>query len=107
MEACKNILQQGGIEKILKKENLEEELRNSAKGIGDTTIQIFLRELGLPHKLSGYAVIAAKNHKLWNGKLKGVKGVDRIELEIALLKLGRDYCRKNKCKECPYPCAKS
>jgi len=107
LEACRNILQQGGIENILKKENLEVELKNLAKGIGDTTVQIFLRELGLPHKPSKYTIIAAKNHKLWNRKLKDIKGIDSIELEIALMKLGRDYCRKNKCKECPYPCAKS
>jgi len=104
IEACTNILKQKGIENILKKENLEESLKNLAKGIGDTTIQIFLRELYLPHKPSKYAVMAAKKHKLWNGKIKEIEGIDKVELEIALMKLGRDYCRKNKCKECPFPC---
>jgi len=29
---------------------------------------------------------------------------NEVNLEIALMKLGRDYCRKNKCDECPFPC---
>jgi len=104
MEACKNIIKKGGMKKILERKDLRKELK-LAKGIGDVTIDIFLREMGMPHKISKYALMAAKNHGLLDGnEIKKIKGIDAIELEIALMKLGRDYCRKNKCRECPMPC---
>lgn len=104
LEACRNIIKKGGIKKILKEKDLRKELK-LAKGIGDVTIDIFLREMGMPHKISKYALMAAKNHGLLDkNKIKKIKGIDAIELEIALMKLGRDYCRKNKCQECPMPC---
>lgn len=107
IEVCNAIIEKGGMDKILKKEDLRTELK-LAKGIGDVTIDIFLRELNLPHNISKYAIIAAKNHELLVGdKIKRIKGIDEIELEIALMKLGRDYCRKNKCNECPFPCRKA
>ena len=104
LEACRNIIKKGGMEKILKEKDLRKELK-LAKGIGDVTIDIFLREMGMPHKISKYALMAAKNHGLLDeNKIKKIEGIDAIELEIALMKLGRDYCRKNKCQECPMPC---
>ena len=104
LEACRNIIKKGGIKKILREKDLRKELK-LAKGIGDVTIDIFLREMGMPHKISKYALMAAKNHGLLDkNKIKKIKGIDAIELEIALMKLGRDYCRKNKCQECPMPC---
>jgi len=104
IEACKNIIEKGGIEKL----TIEgRHALKIAKGIGDVTIDIFLRELGMPHHPSKYAIMAAKNHGLMEGnKIKKFEEIDEINLEIALMKLGRDYCRKNKCKECPFPCRK-
>ncbi|MEA2054827.1 MAG: hypothetical protein U9O96_06985 [Candidatus Thermoplasmatota archaeon] len=58
----------------------------------------------MEHEPSKYAVLAAKKHGLWKEKIIEVKGIDAAELEIALMKLGRDFCRKNKCNECPFPC---
>ncbi len=104
MEVCKNLLKGRKIEDILKNEDPKERLKNLAKGIGDTTVNIFLRELGMPHEPSKYAIIAAKKHNLWNKKFKKIEEIDEINLEISLMKLGRDYCKKGKCKECPFPC---
>jgi len=104
LKACRNIIKEGGIENIMKKGR---KALKVAKGIGDVTIDIFLRELYLPHNPSPYAILAAKNHGLLEGdKIKKLPRVDEVKLEIALTKLGRDYCRKNKCNECPFPCKK-
>ncbi len=108
IEACQNIIKGGGIEKIKEKKEIKKELKNLAKGIGETTVNIFLRETGwAEHEPSKYAIISAKKHGLWdekNKRIKRIKGIDEVELEIALMKLGRDYCRKKKCNECPFPC---
>jgi len=102
LEACKNIIEKGGIEKIMKEGR---EALKVAKGIGDVTIDIFLRELNLPHNPSPYAILAAKNHGLLEGnRIKKMQGIDEVKLEIALMKLGRDYCKKKKCRQCPFPC---
>ncbi len=106
LEACQNIIEEGGLEEIKKSKEIKNKLKNLAKGIGDTTINIFLREIKwAPHEPSKYAILAAKNHKLLEkGKIKKIEGVDETELEIALMRLGRDFCRKNKCDDCPFPC---
>ena len=108
IEACKNILAKRGLEKIRKDSRNDKELKDNlklAKGVGDVTINIFLREIGwAQHELSKYAIIAAKKHHLFNGKLKKIDGIDEIEMEIAFMKLGRDFCSKGKCKKCPFPC---
>ncbi|MEM1513320.1 MAG: hypothetical protein QXW78_01540 [Candidatus Thermoplasmatota archaeon] len=105
IEACKNILKLGGIEKIKESSKLKDELKNLAKGIGDVTINIFLRELPwTEHSISEYAIISAKKHHLFNKKLKKIEGIDEVEMEIAFMKLGRDFCRKRKCDKCPFPC---
>ena len=104
IEACQNIIRQGGIDALIEKG------RNAlkvARGIGDVTIDIFLRELDLPHSISKYALLAAKNHGMVEGnKIKRIKGLDDVMVEIAFMKLGRDYCRKNRCKDCPFKCEK-
>jgi len=104
IEACKKIVEAGGIEKIMEKGR---DSLKIAKGIGDTTIDIFLRELNMPHNPSKYAIIAARNHGfVEGGKLKKIKGIDEVKMEIAFMRLGRDYCRKGKCMDCPFPCEK-
>jgi len=103
--------------------DLEEKLKGLAKGIGSGTLQIFLREAyevlpkaePLP---SRYEVLAARKLGITGlkgetrGELKRILGQiaeawrrSRVEIglpgfRVALLRLGRDYCRKNRCKNC-------
>ncbi len=101
LEVSKNLTKEG-LEEIYKKaedeKDLEKRLKNLGKGIGDATISIFLREMDswekARHKINKYAKMAAKNLSLKEMALDA-------ETEIALMKLGRDYCRKEKCIECP------
>ena len=105
--------------------NLEERLKNLGKGIGEVTVNIFLRELRgiwtkakpLPQDL----VITAANNlgftrstgatleeranvledleEVWRSD----KVLERsfIDFEAGLLRLGKDFCRKAKCQKCP------
>jgi endonuclease III len=94
--------------------DLETRIMKLGKGIGEITTNIFLRELrGIWEKanpkLSRFTIIAARNLKLMKDesfselveKLRknGIKA-DVRDFEAALLKLGKDFCRKNKCKVC-------
>jgi endonuclease III len=98
---------------------LEKRLK-SLKGIGDVTANIFLRELRevwekaepLPQEP---AIVAARNLGLIKfkdpaktlGELKEVWRANRapgrtfVSFEVALLRLGRLYCKKLRCKKCP------
>ncbi len=89
-------------------DELVKELKSLAKGIGDTTVGIFLREMvGIWDKARPYpnalAKTAAKNigiediEKFWRENLKNV---DYAKFESTLVEIGR-LCRKNKCKDCP------
>jgi endonuclease III len=99
--------------------DLEKRLK-SLKGIGDVTANIFLRELRevwekaepLPQEP---VIVAARNLGLIKfkdpaktlGELKEVWRANRppgrtfVSFEVALLRLGRLYCKKLRCKECP------
>lgn len=103
--------------------DVERHLKELGKGIGEVTIEIFLRELrGIWPKadppLSPLAVLAANHLWLWephNGgadfshsdALKRCWGDNRIkgkqvsDFESALVRLGRDYCHKERCETCP------
>lgn len=96
--------------------DLESRLKALGKGIGEVTVQIFLRELrGLWPKarpeLSHLAVLAAKDLRLlgpvaarrrgpqvetlitlWNERTR--KNKTFSDFEAALVRLGRDYCRR-------------
>lgn len=94
--------------------DLELRLKALGKGVGDTTVAIFLRELrgrwdlanpdmhhfaataaerfGLPPTLTGL-------REMWGER--GVEGYDFVDLEDALTRLGRDYCTKGRCDRCP------
>jgi len=95
-----------------------EDMLKEFKRVGPTTVNIFLRELRdiwkaepLPSK---FTVIAANNLELIKTKdpdkalnqLKKVWRKNKIKnktfsnFETALLRLGKDYCNKNKCKIC-------
>jgi len=101
--------------------DLEKRLKNSGKGIGDVTVNIFLRELrGTWRKAdplpSDLVILSARNLKLLSPKKKSkkeilnelksvyqrnkVKGKDFIDFEASLLRLGKDFCRKEKCETC-------
>jgi endonuclease III len=98
--------------------DLANKLRGLGKGIGDVTVSIFLRELrGIWEKADPQptflVVLAAKKlgivreetvnvaEHLMDFWLKNsVTGKSFVNFETALLRLGKDYCRKKKCAVC-------
>jgi len=100
--------------------DLEKRLKDLGKGIGDVTVSIFLRELrdvwekANPNPTS-LVVLAAKKlgivrkeatenvlkqlESFWSKNKVAEKSF--INLETALLRLGKDFCRKGKCAVCP------
>jgi endonuclease III len=90
------------------------------RGVGDVTVNIFLRELRgvwkkadpLPGK---HVILAARNlgliksarpaealdelRRVWSAK--AVPRKTFVNFEVALSRLGRLYCNKSKCEECP------
>jgi endonuclease III-like uncharacterized protein len=99
-------------------EDLESILKGLGKGIGDVTVNIFLRELRLiwtkaRPEPSDLVKLSARNlrlikqredalktlEKVW-AKHK-IRGKDFCDFEAALVRLGKDYCKKLKCKGCP------
>lgn len=99
-------------------EDLKAKIKNLGKGIGDVTINIFLRELRDIWKVdplpSKFTIQAARNLGLIKSKdpekaleeLKTIwkknkiKNKTFVNFETALLRLGKNFCRKNKCKIC-------
>mgnify|MGYP001122715041 CR=1 FL=1 len=102
-------------------QDVEKKLMNLGKGIGQVTVAIFLRELrGVWGKADPLPTIltieAAKNlgftkensgeevlqdlKPIWN-KFK-MKGKDFTHFETALLRLGKNWCRKKKCQQCSF-----
>ena len=100
--------------------DLEKRLKDLGKGIGDVTVSIFLRELRdiwekADPDLTTLVVLSAKKlgivkkeaaenplkqlKKFWF-KNK-VEGKSFINFETALLRIGKDFCRKRKCIACP------
>jgi hypothetical protein len=102
-------------------QDLKNRLKNLGKGIGEVTINIFLRELrdiwdkAKPEPTS-LVLLAAKNLGIIkNGKRQTalqqlrdfwveneVEGKFFINFETALLRLGKDFCRKHKCAYCTF-----
>ena len=100
--------------------DLEQKLMDLGRGIGPVTVNIFLRELRdvwkkadpLPQDL---AVMAARNLGLVQAderrkilsELRAVwerhapPGWTFADFESALVRLGKDYCRREKCTTCP------
>ena len=86
-------------------EDLEAKLQEF-KGIGPTTVNIFLRELrtvwpNADPEPSSLVKVAAKvlgiDLKDFNRRSKNF-----VKLECALLRLGKYYCRKNRCDDCEF-----
>lgn len=99
---------------------LENRLKSLGKGIGDVTVSIFLRELrGIWRKAAprptGLVVTAAKNLGVIRDEAaenaleqledfwaeNKVAGKSFVNFETALLRMGKDFCRKRKCASCP------
>ncbi len=100
--------------------DLENRLKNLGKGIGDVTVNIFIRELrdiwerAKPNP-TNLVIFAAKNlgiirEETAENALKQLDGFwvknkigtkSFINFETALLRLGKDFCRKEKCTVCP------
>lgn len=97
---------------------LEELLKDLGKGIGDVTVNIFLRELRLvwtkaKPEPSELVTLAAKHLGIKKSKqplldtlehiwsINKIKGYDFCDFEAALVRLGKDYCKKLKCTICP------
>ena len=89
-------------------EDLVNRLKSLGKGIGDTTVGIFMREMiGIWDKARPYptplARLAASNlgigniEEFWREKLRGI---DYAKFESMLVEIGK-LCRRNKCFKCP------
>ena len=103
--------------------DLEVRLKGLGKGIGDVTVQIFLRELrdiwpNAQPRLSPLAMLAAEHLGLLGAqapptdaaqlqklracwKESGVRHTTFSDFESALVRLGRDYCRRQRWQSCP------
>ena len=98
--------------------DLENLLKGLGKGIGDVTVNIFLRELRTvwqkaKPELSPMVKGAAKHLRLMKPGEDALKvleeawseqkvfGKDFCDFEAALLRLGKDYCGKSRCSDCP------
>ena len=126
LEVMRNLVEKHGgkltniHEKAHSHSDLEEKLKSLGKGVGDVTVSIFLRELRslwrkAQPKPTSLVVLAAKNlniiseksskgflqqlEEFWNEN--AVSNKSFINFETALLRLGKDYCRKGKCAVCP------
>ena len=105
-------------QKARDEEELENLLKGLGKGIGDVTVNIFLRELRNVWSkarpgLSVYVELAAERlgfikqgeeplktlEKVWS--LNKIPGKDFCDFEAALLRLGKDFCKRQKCSSCP------
>lgn len=99
--------------------DLEKRLENLGKGVGNVTVSIFLRELrGIWKKANSkptsLVILAAKNlgivkeespekalkelEEFW--RKNKVTGKTFANFETALLRLGKNFCRKKKCSQC-------
>jgi endonuclease III len=106
-------------ERALNCEDLERRIKSLGKGTGDVTVRIFLRELReiwnkANPKPTELEILAARNlgitrsgdpaqalvdlKKFWIENR--VKNHDFVDFEVALLRLGKDFCRKKRCVSC-------
>lgn len=106
-------------ERASNSDDLEKRLKSLGKGIGNATVSIFLRELRgvwkkADPKPTPLVILAARNlgitkakdpskalaelKEFWR-KNRFPKG-DFVGFETALLRLGKNFCRKGKCGRC-------
>ena len=82
--------------------DLERRIRELGRGIGDTTLSIFLRDMRetwdkadpRPSKYVKLSMDRLKTNDL--KRFSRTKGIDIVRLETALMRLGRDFVRKGK-----------
>ncbi|MEM2338287.1 MAG: hypothetical protein QXP06_06800 [Candidatus Bathyarchaeia archaeon] len=126
LEVMRNLIERYGgkltvlHEKAGNPKELEMALKSLGKGIGDVTVSIFLRELrnvwskAKPDPTSP-VVLAAKNlgvvdekssksvlqqlEEFWSENAAPDNSF--VNFETALLRLGKNYCRRAKCSACP------
>lgn len=115
LEVCGNLQRRyGGDLNLLHQQSrdprdLENRLKELGKGIGEVTVNIFLRELrGIWEKanppLQGFALEAALNLGLVSSSQKALgqlAAYGNRQLEPALLRLGKNFCHKGRCNQCP------
>jgi len=86
--------------------DLEEKLKSLGKGIGDVTTAIFLRDMRhcwnkAEPKATSLVLEAMKNLGIKDLRdFANKNSIDLVYLETALLRLGKNFCRKRKCAEC-------
>ena len=125
LEVMQNLMEKYGgslsllYEKASDEQDLEKRLKDLGKGIGDATVSIFLRELRDVWKKAKpdptrLVVLAAKNlglvdaekpetvleqlEEFWSENR--ILGASFVNFETALLRVGKDFCRKGKCAVC-------
>lgn len=82
--------------------DLEGRLKGLGKGIGDTTVSIFLRDMRLAWSKADpkpTPLVQTGMKKLKIKDMKAVaarKGLDLVRLETALLRLGKDFMKRNR-----------
>ena len=89
-------------------EDLVKKLKSLARGIGDTTVGIFLREMvGVWEKARPYptplAKMAARNlgiHNIEDFWRDEMSDLDYAKFESMLVEIGK-LCRQGKCEKCP------
>ncbi|MFQ5710891.1 MAG: hypothetical protein ACE5GD_03830 [Candidatus Geothermarchaeales archaeon] len=105
--------------------DVENRIKDLGRGIGDVTANIFLRELrevwdkASPHPQSliiaaarnlGFTTLSGVNEEERRQILEDLEGVWRknkvpgrgfADFEAALLRLGKDFCRRARCGKCP------
>jgi endonuclease III len=126
LEVMRNLMQRynGSLTVLYNKasdgQDLEKRAKDLGKGIGNVTVSVFLRELRDVWKKANpnptkLVVLAAKKlgivrRETTDDVLKQLKdfwsknkvvGKSFINFETALLRLGKDFCRKGKCAFCP------
>jgi len=109
LELSRKLQEMGGLEAI--HENARdsrqlEALMMELPGVGPTTANIFLRELRDVWKKadpepSSLASQAARNLSVNLDKCNR-KTARFIRLECGLLRIGKDFCKKGKCSDCPF-----
>lgn len=109
LELMKVLRKYGDLNNIHKEakneKDLEEKLKRF-KGVGPVTVNIFLRELRCIWEKanpepSRFTKIGAKNLGIDINRFKR-NTKDFVALECALLRVGKNYCLKKKCKECHF-----
>jgi hypothetical protein len=91
-------------EKAKDSQDLEEKIKKLGKGIGETTISIFLREMRYCWKKadpqpSSLVKLAMKELKIKDlKKIAKEKKIDIVRLETALLRYAKDFLKKRKKK---------